>query len=108
MARNISLVLLLFLFSASSAQSDTSSTEEAMNSTKWRADIQYLIEQLPKRHRNLYHKISKEKLDREFAALDERLDGLAQAKTASEVNAIKDIVSFKILVFISLILFPLK
>ena len=75
---NFTLYISLFLYSVSLAQSDKSSTEEPMTAKKWRADIQYLIEQLPKRHPNLYHKISKDKLYREFAALDARLESLAQ------------------------------
>jgi peptidase S41-like protein len=44
---------------------------------KWRADLQYLFVELPKRHKNLFFKITRQKFDREMAGIIESVPKLS-------------------------------
>lgn len=56
----------------------TSSSAETLNLTKaqWHEDLAFLARELPKRHANAFHSISREKFEAEVGALDQRLDQL--------------------------------
>ena len=44
---------------------------------KWRGDLQYLFTELPKRHKNLFFKISRQQFDREIAEIIESIPKLS-------------------------------
>jgi hypothetical protein len=56
----------------------TSSSAETLNLSKaqWHEDLAFLARELPKRHANAFHSISREKFDAEVTQLDQRLDQL--------------------------------
>ena len=54
------------------AQAPTALTVE-----RWRADLRFLASELPKRHRNLFHKNSKATFDSAVASLDARIPALS-------------------------------
>ncbi|HYX69321.1 MAG TPA: hypothetical protein VE825_09325, partial [Terriglobales bacterium] len=60
------------------AAKPTTATQTVMNLTaaQWREDLQYFARELPKRHANAFHHISRERFQKEVAALDARLDHL--------------------------------
>ena len=55
-----------------------SSSAETLNLTKtqWHDDLAFLAKELPKRHANAFHSISREKFEAEVSALDQKLDQL--------------------------------
>lgn len=52
---------------------------EALTLSKgqWREDLQYLARELPKRHKNLFHTVSREQFERAVAELDAAIPTLA-------------------------------
>ena len=56
----------------------TSSSAEALNLTKaqWHEDLSFFARELPKRHANAFHTISRERFEAEVGELDRRLDEL--------------------------------
>jgi hypothetical protein len=47
---------------------------------KWRGDLQYLFVELPKRHKNLFFKITSQEFDREIAAIIESVPKLSDSE----------------------------
>jgi hypothetical protein len=47
----------------------------APSALEWREDVRSFARELPKRHKNAFHFISREKFETEVAALDHNLDG---------------------------------
>jgi len=43
---------------------------------QWREDLQFFARELPRRHKNAFHHISRERFEAEVQALDHRLAGL--------------------------------
>ena len=58
--------------------SSTKETLETVNLTKaqWHEDLAFFARELPKRHANAFHSISREKFEAEVSELDQRLDQL--------------------------------
>lgn len=56
----------------------TSSNAETLNLTKaqWHEDLAFLARELPKRHANAFHSISREKFEAEVSELDRRMEQL--------------------------------
>jgi len=61
-----------------SGDAKTSSSPKTLNLTnaQWHEDLAFLARELPKRHANAFHSISREKFDAEVSELDHRLDQL--------------------------------
>lgn len=51
-------------------------SRELSREEKWRGDLMFLFAELPKRHKNLYFKITREKFDREIAKIIESIPRL--------------------------------
>src|SRR5712691_10242022 len=47
-----------------------------LSKTQWREDLQYLSRELPKRHKNLFHTVSREQFERAVAELDTAIPSL--------------------------------
>jgi hypothetical protein len=47
-----------------------------LSKTQWREDLQYLARELPKRHKNLFHTVSREQFERAVAELDTAIPSL--------------------------------
>lgn len=50
----------------------------AMTAEKWREDLRFMASEMARRHKNLYHKISRERFEAEVKSLDERIPSLAR------------------------------
>ena len=48
----------------------------ALSKGQWREDLQYLARELPKRHKNLFHTVSREQFERDVAELDTAIPSL--------------------------------
>src|SRR5262245_47324339 len=56
------------------------SRSELSREEKWREDLKYLADELPKRHKNLFFKITREQFDREIARIAESVPKLSDAE----------------------------
>lgn len=79
------LVLLASCLQVSAAAQQTQppppapqSATPAMTPEKWREDLRFMAAEMARRHKNLYHKISREQFEAEVRRLDERLPSLAR------------------------------
>ena len=64
---------------AAAASSDSSSVRQ------WREDLAYLARELPRRHKNLFHTISRQQFDSALRALERKLPGLARHQVIVEL-----------------------
>ena len=55
---------------------------------KWRADLQYLSVEMPKRHKNLFHRMTREQFDAAVHRLDERIPSLTRSQILVELARI--------------------
>ncbi len=55
---------------------------------QWREDLAYLKQELPRRHKNLYHTMRPEQFDSALAALDRKLPALARHQVIVELARI--------------------
>lgn len=51
--------------------------QQAPTAAQWKEDLRFLASELPKRHPNLFHSLSAERLQAEVAALDSRIASMA-------------------------------
>jgi hypothetical protein len=85
------LILLLVAFSdTSSAQYSRSSKTEAdqVTADKWRQDLRYFAEELPKRHKNLFHTMTREQFESAVKNLNERIPSLDRNQIIVEMAQI--------------------
>ncbi|HEX2466189.1 MAG TPA: S41 family peptidase [Thermoanaerobaculia bacterium] len=54
----------------------------ALNQADWRRDLQYFAAELPKRHKNLFHSVSRAEFDRAVAELDAAIPSLEDHQIA--------------------------
>ena len=59
---------------------------------QWREDLKYLAAELPKRHKNLYHTVSRERFEKAVADLDAKMPSLTQDQAAMELARIVTLV----------------
>jgi hypothetical protein len=59
---------------------------ELTREEKWRGDLQYLFVELPKRHKNLFFKISPQQFDREIAGIIESVPKLSDSEIKLELR----------------------
>jgi tetratricopeptide (TPR) repeat protein len=55
---------------------------------KWRADLHFLSEEMPKRHKNLFHSMTREQFDAAINRLDERIPSLTRDQVLVELARI--------------------
>jgi tetratricopeptide (TPR) repeat protein len=55
---------------------------------KWRQDLRYLAEEMPKRHQNLFHAMTREQFESAVKRLDERIPTLARHQVIVELGRI--------------------
>lgn len=55
---------------------------------KWRADLRHLAEELPRRHKNLFHTMTREQFERAVKRLDDRIPQLASYEIMVEMARI--------------------
>ncbi|HEX8250000.1 MAG TPA: POTRA domain-containing protein [Pyrinomonadaceae bacterium] len=55
---------------------------------KWREDLRFLADELPKRHKNAFHRISREQFEKLIAELDARIPALSDEEIILEMSRI--------------------
>lgn len=63
-------------FSRLDCAAQNNSRIPTLNKEQWRQDLQYLARELPKRHKNLFHTVSREQFERSVAELDTAIPSL--------------------------------
>lgn len=66
-------------------QAATAPSSDSSSVRQWREDLAYLSRELPRRHQNLFHTISRQQFDSALAALDRKLPGLARHQVIVEL-----------------------
>lgn len=59
-----------------------------LSKEKWREDLRFLAGELPKRHKNAFHRISREQFEKMIADLDARIPNLSDEEIAVEMSRI--------------------
>lgn len=91
---NYLLLCLLFWFSLSSnfafAQSDKQSgaVVDKSEAEKWREDLRYMAEEMPKRHKNLFHTVTPEQFEGAVSKLNEKISSLSRHQIIIEMARI--------------------
>lgn len=78
------LLLLLSFITALHAQ-ESPDVVTPLEAQKWREDLRYMASEMPKRHKNLYHTISKQQFDSAVATLDAKIPSLARHRIIVEL-----------------------
>lgn len=80
--KKLRAALTMFVCVALAAASIVSaqSTTELSRADKWREDLKFLAVELPKRHKNLFFKITREQFDREIAKISEAVPKLTDSE----------------------------
>ena len=78
------LATVLLLVTTAAAQSGL----PAMNAEKWRQDLHYFATEAPKRHKNLYHTMTREQFETAVATLDRRIPQLNDDQVVAELARI--------------------
>ncbi len=65
-----------------------SATERQSEVEGWRADLRLMAEEMPKRHRNLFHAMTREQFDEAVRKLDQKLPSLSREEFIIEVARI--------------------
>ena len=68
------LLLPFFLFFGLYAHRSDDVETLNLSTSQWRQDLSFLATQLPKRHKNAFHEISREQFERAVTALDQNLE----------------------------------
>jgi tetratricopeptide (TPR) repeat protein len=66
-------------------QAATPTSSDSSFVRQWREDLAYLARELPRRHKNLFHTISRAQFDSALAVLDRKLPGLARHQVIIEL-----------------------
>ena len=89
------LFLFSFLFVSLFLLTRGFSLEVGLTPEQWKEDLEYLARQLPKRHKNLFHTISKEQFERKVADLSKRFPDMTELEIriglAEIVSSVGDI-----------------
>lgn len=94
MAKIISLlflnVMLCVSFLSVIAQTDEQSVSalDRVKVEKWREDLRYMAQEMPKRHKNLFHTMTRQQFDNAVRKLDEGMPSLARHQIIVELARI--------------------
>jgi hypothetical protein len=89
--RALGTILCAILFTAVIyAQSDVppSATVSTVEAAKWREDLHFMATEMPKRHKNLFHTMTREQFQNAVKRLDERIPTLARHQIIVEMMRI--------------------
>jgi tetratricopeptide (TPR) repeat protein len=83
-------LLVASVFSLSLAQTSAPATTQAdkVQAEKWREDLRYMAEEMPKYHKTLFHTITREQFESAIKKLDERIPSLARHQIIVEMARI--------------------
>ncbi len=77
----LTLILLLAGWQTTVLYSQVKSSQantKSLTKEQWQKDLQYLAKELPRRHKNAFHTVSKEQFERAVAELDAAIPSLAE------------------------------
>jgi hypothetical protein len=60
----------------------------SLRTDQWRADLRFLAEELPRRHKSAFHRVSREQFERAVADLDARIPTLSDGDVVMEISRI--------------------
>ena len=66
----------------------TNAVVDKVETAKWREDLRYMAEQMPKQHRNLFHDMTRDQFETAIKKLDERIPGLSRSQIIVEMMRI--------------------
>jgi tetratricopeptide (TPR) repeat protein len=84
----VSLAMILLAALTTAAQEITTAAVDKAEAEKWRADLHFMAEQMPKYHKNLFHSITREQFSSAIDDLDRRIPGLARHQIIVEMARI--------------------
>ena len=84
----LSLTTVLLLNLTSAAQDISTAIVDKVEADKWRADLRYMAEEMPKYHKNLFHTMSREQFDAAVANLNRRIPTLNRHQLIVEMARI--------------------
>ena len=84
----ILLCSILFTNIAPAQNKQSNIAVNAEEAAKWREDLRYMAEQMPKYHKNLFHTMSPEQFDAAIKRLHERIPQLARHRIIVEMAKI--------------------
>ena len=88
-AKVLTPILALILSSfANLVQGQSLAPVSADDAQKWRVDLHYLSVEMPKRHKNLYHSMTREQFDSAVSRLNERIPSLTRNQILVELARI--------------------
>ena len=82
------IIVIVFLFTRLSILGQSSDEFAKMTSESWRNDLQFFARELPKRHRNLFHTISRNEFETAINDLNQRIPKLSNNEVAVELAKI--------------------
>ena len=80
-----SLALVLLLGVTVVAQGLTSSIVDESAAEKWRADLRFMAEAMPRYHRNLFHTMTRQQFETAVGELDKKIPTLARHQIIVEM-----------------------
>jgi hypothetical protein len=84
----VSLAMILLAALTTNAQEISTAVVDKTEAEKWRADLHFMAEQMPKYHRNLFHTMTREQFTSAIEDLDRRIPGLARHQIIVEIARI--------------------
>jgi hypothetical protein len=91
MFKTISFILCVAISLSFFGGSVFAQTETRIGKTeieKWREDLRYMAQEMPKRHKNLFHTMTRQQFDTAIKRLDERIPSLARHQIVVEMARI--------------------
>jgi hypothetical protein len=84
----IPILALILSSSATRVQGESLRPVSADDAHKWRDDLHYLSVEMPKRHKNLFHSMTREQFDAAVSRLNERIPSLTRNQILVELARI--------------------
>jgi tetratricopeptide (TPR) repeat protein len=83
----VSAIVVLFACLSAATKGPANAQSAALNltATQWREDLKYLASELPKRHKNLFHTMTRAQFEAAVGDLDARIPTLTQNQIAMEL-----------------------
>ena len=82
------IVIMACLAAAVMYPANAQSSILNLTAAQWREDLKYLAVELPKRHKNLYHTMTREQFEKAVSDLDAKIPTLTQNQIAMELAKI--------------------
>ena len=79
---------VLFINTAPAQNKQSNIAVNAEEAVKWREDLRYMADQMPKYHNNLFHTITREQFDNSIKRLHDRIPQLARHQIIVEMAKI--------------------